>query len=519
MRIHTGFRVLGSGRFLHVAYLAALLVFLTLSPAALIGQNQIEQNSSRQNPEQVRIDRRAFKSLTHMPHRDALAGRGGAAHPSSPGAPAVAPQLNVFDGSLYIVGPTVTPTSTAPEAEEHIAVSPQNSGVLLAAISDFALNGGFNTTKYAFSADNGGTWAESYIPLDPLFGLPATGDGFFWFANSDPVVAIDTQGNAFLADLYLDAIDNGNGFYVSVANANTGFNFTVDATLPVKTNPDATATELEDKPWITVDNSRSATSGNVYASWSHFSDANTDYIAFSRSTHHAVTWSPLMRISPPSQDGAVQGSSLAVGPLGEIYLVYELFLAGNQVQQFLAKSADGGATFSSPVAVTPVFNDLTFSSTYRKNSFAAIAVNPLSGLVYMIYADQPGANSQVEFTRSADGGATFSSPIAINDSAAGQRFFPALAVDPSGALHMSWFDTRNSPSDASLYDVYATFSRNDGATFASNAQVTAASANAGTTTFIGDYAGIAAAGGFAHPVWTNGGGNNGQLQTSALQLP
>jgi len=517
MRIDTGFRFPGIRCFSPVTYLAALLVFTMLSPASLIGQDQLGQN-----PEQVPIDRRAFKTLTHMPHRNALAGGGAAAvattTPSSPAPPNIGP-LDLFDGSQYMVGPTVTPTTTAPEAEEHIAVSPQDSGVLLAAISDFALNFGFNTTKYTFSTNNGATWTERYIPLDPLFGLPATGDGFFWLANSDPVVAIDTQGNAYLSEVYLDAIDNGNGLYVSAANAGTGFNFTIGSTLPVKTNPDASTTALEDKPWITVDNSSAATNGNVYASWSHFSDPNTDYIAFSRSTDHATTWSPLMRISPSSQDGAVQGSGLAVGPQGEIYLVYELFLAGNHVQQWLAKSTDGGLTFTSPAAVTPVFNDLAFTSTYRKNSFAAIAVSPVNGSVYMIYADQPGSNSRMEFTMSTDGGSTFSPPVAINDSPAGQRFFPAVAADSAGNLHASWFDTRNSPSDVSLYDVYATFSRNDGASFANNARITAASANAGTTTFIGDYAGIAAAGGFAHTVWTNGGGNNGRLQTSALQLP
>jgi hypothetical protein len=240
---------------------------------------------------------------------------------------------------------------------------------------------------------------------------------------------------------------------------------------------------------------------------------------FSRSTNHGRTWSPLKRISPPLQDGAVQGSSLAVGPKGEIYLVYEVFYAGNQCQQFLAKSRNGGVSFTIPVAVTPVFNDLTFSSTYRKNSFASVGVNPLNGYLYMIYADQPGVNSQVEFTMSTDGGKTFSAAAAINDSRNGQRFFTALATDSAGNLHASWFDTRNSAGNTALYDIYATFSKDGGLTFANNARVTAAPADAGTTSFIGDYSGIAAAGGYAHPVWTNGGGNSGQLQTSALQLP
>ncbi len=463
------------------------------------------------------LDRRAAQSITHMPRRDNIVTRS-AVPQIEPNASSTPSPLATFTSSQYLVGATITPTSTVPEAEEHIAVAPGNSNVLLAAISDFA--GGFNMTKYAFSTNNGASWTESYVPVDPIFGFLETRDGNYWLANSDPVVAIDKGGRAFLADLYLDAIDNGNGFYVSVATISSGFDFTVAATYKVKSNPSSTTTQLEDKPWIAVDNSANTTTvGHVYASWSHFYNSTTDYIAFSRSTNHGQSWSSLKRISPSSQDGAVQGSMIAVGPHGEIYIVYEVFYTGNQCQQFLAKSVDGGTTFSTPVPVTPIFNDLTFSSSYRKNSFASIAVSPVNGYVYMIYADQPGANSQLEFILSSDGGVTFTTPTAVNDSSDGQRFFPALAVDKGGRLHLSWFDTRNSPTDASLYDVYATFSINNGASFATNARVTAASANAGTTSFIGDYAGIAAQGGFAHPVWTDGGGNNGQLQTATLKLP
>jgi hypothetical protein len=42
--------------------------------------------------------------------------------------------------------------------------------------------------------------------------------------------------------------------------------------------------------------------------------------------------------------------------------------------------------------------------------------------------------------------------------------------------------------------------------------------NSGSASFIGDYSGIAAAGGNAHPVWTSGGFNNGQLQTAVLTV-
>jgi len=86
-------------------------------------------------------------------------------------------------------------------------------------------------------------------------------------------------------------------------------------------------------------------------------------------------------------------------------------------------------------------------------------------------------------------------------------------------IHVSWFDTRNSPGNTAFYDIFATYSRDSGGTFAPNARVTSTLVNAGTASFIGDYAGIAAAAGFAHPVWTSGGFNNGSLETAVLQVP
>ncbi|MBI3695567.1 MAG: hypothetical protein HY238_12110 [Acidobacteria bacterium] len=109
----------------------------------------------------------------------------------------------------------------------------------------------------------------------------------------------------------------------------------------------------------------------------------------------------------------------------------------------------------------------------------------------------------------------------INDVSTGQQFMPSVTVD-SGIIHASWFDTRNS-SSTSQYDIYATYSKDGGAHFGTNARVTSGLVNAGNSSFIGDYAGIAAGPVssvyYAHPVWTSGGFNNGQLQTAALTTP
>lgn len=433
-----------------------------------------------------------------------------------------------FSGTRYIVGPEVFASSTVPEAEEYIAIDPLNPSLLVSAISDFSLRGGYNTTKYSFSAAKGspGSWSQHFVPRNAA-GLPVTADGHSWQANSDPVVAIDRLGNVYLSSLYLTSATNANnfgpnGFYVAVANVTTGVKFSASSVHAVKTNPSQSTTSLEDKPWITVDNSSNAsTTGHVYAVWTHFSGNNstaTDMIYFSRSTTQGKTWSSPLRINPASQNGAVQGAQVAVGPGGEVYIAYEVFYSGGQRRQFLTKSINGGSSFSAPVAITPFFNDLSFASTYRTNSFCSLAVNPVSGHVYVVYSDQPSSSAQVEFISSTTaGGLLFSAPQVINDQATGQHFFPSIATDNLGNIHSSWFDTRNSATGSSHYDVYATRSVNNGASFAPNARVSPAIISAGSAAFIGDYAGIAAAHGIAHPVWTTGGFNNGRLATATLQ--
>ncbi|HKA52502.1 MAG TPA: hypothetical protein VKJ47_02465, partial [Candidatus Binatia bacterium] len=416
-----------------------------------------------------------------------------------------------FSGSAETAGTAVGPTTTLPEAEEHIAVNPNNAANLVAAVSDFSLRGGYNTTKYVYSTSGGasGGWRENFVPL--VNGSPATRDGRTWEANSDPVVAIDKAGNVYLADLYFNDSDNANGLYVSAASLSAGVNFTAAATYAVAANPSPTTNVSEDKEWIAVDNNN----GNVYVSWTRFV-GSSDSILLSCSTTHGQVWSAPAQINPTSQNGAVQGSQVAVGPFGEVYVVYEVFYVGGVRRHFLAKSTSGcttgGMIFSAPVGITPYFNELRFNSTYRKNSFASLAVSPVKPVgpanvaVYVVYADQPSnqAGAEVEFIRSTDGGSSFSPPVVLNDNSTGQQFMPAVTTDEKGAIHVSWFDTRNSSSSAS-YDVYATYSGTGGVSFHPNVRVTPSRVSAGSASFIGDYAGVAAAAGNAHPVWTSGG--------------
>ncbi len=499
-------------------------------------------SSAQQTSDTVPLDEAAI-FRTHVAHRNANLWRSqsgssttsnGVGNSAKPGGGGGG---SIFAGTPYAVGDTVTPTKTAPEAEEHIAVHPLDSTILVAAISDFSVTGGWNRTKYAYSLTNVSGWSESFVALDGN-NRPVTSDGQSWDANSDPVVAIDNYGNVYLANLYFNATNgnSANGLYVSVDNVSGSVSFTQAATYPVATNLNPSTNVDEDKEWIAVDPTRIVAcpsgspnpNGNaVYASWTRFI-GSSDAIVFSRSLDCGKTWTPAIQVSPTNQNGGVQGSAVAVGPNGKVYVVWEVFFIGGQRRHYLSTSSDGGATFipATPVQSSFTFTELKFNSTYRKNSFPALAVSPTNGDVYVVYADQPSntVGAQIEFMKSTNGGLTFSNPVVINDVSTGQQFFPAVAVDGEGVIHVSWFDTRKGSGSTALYDIYATHSTDAGAHFTPNAKVTGSIINAGNASFIGDYSGIAAAtdasgNHYAHPVWTSGGFNGGKLQTATLQVP
>src|SRR6266446_4237637 len=311
--------------------------------------------------------------------------------------------------SPYGVGPTITSTTTQPEAEEEIAADPSDTlgNNLIAAISDFSQPSGFNFTKWALSTDGGSTspWNENFVPYNSSTGLLLTSDGRSWNANSDPVLAFDKSGNVYLSDLYI-AIDSqgritSEGLYVSTdtfgnlqqPGGNFGHTYRVRANLNNKKT-----FSLEDKPWIAVDNSSTVSAGYVYASWSHFTGCknqfspflgyyltcSSDVLYLAYSTNHGQNWSTPTVINPSGQNNAVQGSQVAVGPDGKVYVAYEFFGSGDQRQQYLAVGTwnNGKLSFAAPFAVTPAFSDLNFAGCanciagYRVNSFPALAVGP-----------------------------------------------------------------------------------------------------------------------------------------------
>jgi PKD repeat protein len=98
---------------------------------------------------------------------------------------------------------------------------------------------------------------------------------------------------------------------------------------------------------------------------------------------------------------------------------------------FYRRSTDGGATFSPPLKVNVAG---TFAS---ESAFAVDA----TGRIFVAWSGRAASETtpRIYFARSTDGGATFSAPLAVNGTG-GYAILPAIAADANGNIVVAWFD-------------------------------------------------------------------------------
>src|SRR5205807_205562 len=216
-----------------------------------------------------------------------------------------------------------------------------------------------------------------------------------------------------------------------------------------------------------------------------------------------VTWSPLVEIN--GSTAALQGSQPMFLPNGNVVIVYWNFGSRTSPFQRLESvvSTDGGATFSAPhqISLATEWNE----PSIRSGSFLpSAAVDRTTGNIYVVYQtvlDGP----RVAFTKSTDGGVTWSAPIAISDNPTGAGVFnPAINVSPDGqTLSVVFYDHRDNPGSDTLVDLYMAQSLDGGASWGRNFRLTSISTDASLTPLttdpdgnatgymLGDYLGVA----------------------------
>jgi len=353
-------------------------------------------------------------------------------------------QVNVDSDGNNILGDAAN--------ESSITVDPTNHNRMAIGWRQFnSVQSDFRQGGWGFTTDAGTTWTFPGVLEDNVF-------------RSDPVLGSDEAGNFFYLSLLESFCEN---MYGSMDFGQTW----------TRLQPDGDAGG-GDKQWFTIDKTDGTGHGFQYQAWSTAAPCNGFGSQFSRSTDGGITW--MNPVAIPSQP--VWGT-LDVDTNGN------LFIGGGDFGSsfFCVRSSNA----QNP-AVTPTF-DQNVSVNLGGSVLFGAPINPggLAGQIFLA-VDRSGTatnnniymlatvqqfnasnGSDIMFSRSTDGGMTFSSPQRITDDPVDQNkwhWFGTLAVAPDGRIDSVWLDTRNAANNTDSQLFYS-WSTDGGVTWAPNVAV------------------------------------------------
>ena len=335
----------------------------------------------------------------------------------------------------------------------------------------FTASGGGQRVAFSYSTDNGTTWAPNI--LMPVATLTR---------QSDPWLSLAPDETAYFTRIEY----NGTGTYGGIS-----VSATVDGEVWGPTRFYSDAPNFADKESAAVD-----ANGDLLWVWNM--DMTTSPwrqdLAFARSSDGGTTWSPKVLVN--DQEGTI-GGFVAAHPNDTVLATWWGY---NRDDILFDRSFDGGATWGPDVPV----NDIP-GMAYDPNGsdwvfpLPAMAVSP-NGTIYVVWLDPRNGNFDIMFSRSSDGGTTWSPNLQLNDDATTARqWMPDLALDPYGGVHVAWMDDR-----LGEHNVFYVNSTDGGTTWGPNVRVS----DVGTSVSFsrpGDYLALESdAEGNIAVVWTDG---------------
>lgn len=475
--------------------------------------------------------------------------------------------------------------------ETWMAVDPNSSDHVLASYNDYRRGDGTCGTSY--SLDAGKTWADSTVPNGFVRGAGFGAARQYFQASGDTSVAYDSRGNAYLScQMFLRGAgttpnaDQSSGLYVFRSTGTDGASWNFPARPVAEHNDVAGAGNyLLDKQLMAVDASRTSRyRDRVYVTWTTFAEDGSAYIYGAYSKDYGESFSAPVLISrdsgrcgntyglptPQGRCNENQFSQPFTAPDGTLYVTYANFNnaesgTDNRNQMLLARSTDGGASFSAPVlageyyelpdcastqgqnagrgcvpergsgqnsyfrasqypigAVDPTDPQrvlLTYGSYVNRNSneqtgctptgFSAFGINTYTGV------KNGGCNNDIVVSTSTNGGRSFSGgsidprlmPVVTSaeHQAKSSQFWQNAAFSPDGTFAVSYYDRQYGTDESTGYSDISLSVSTDRVNY-SHRRVTSSPMPPPTQfagAFLGDYMGLAVSADSAYPLWSD----------------
>ena len=414
------------------------------------------------------------------------------------------------------------------EVEPHIAINPANPNNLIGTWQqDRWSNGASQGIAVGVSFDAGATWASRPLAVSRCGGGNAANGGEYERA-SDPWVTFSPNGIAYQLSLGVSGaqFEAGAISAMLVSRSTDGGRSWAN---PVALIRDG-APFLNDKNSITAD---ATDSRYVYAVWDRVSTDNRGPTLFARTTDGGTTWEPARVTYDPGVGNQTIGNIIAVLPDGSLINFFtQLNTAGASLAGSFAvmRSADKGLTWSTPITISSFLgigtrDPETGAAIRDSGSLGQISVGP-QGQLYVVWQDarfSNGARDAIAFSRSIDGGSTWTAPLRVNADASVQGLIPSVNARADGTIGVSYFDMRSNTVDPTtlLTDYWLATSR-DGVNWTDrriSAPFDLTLAPVARGYFLGDYMGLTSAGANFYPLYVRTNNANVANRNDVFMTP
>ena len=409
----------------------------------------------------------------------------------------------------------VLPRTTSWQSEVDIKRHPTNPNIMFGSSNAFNNSGSLFISEGVYVTTNGGV---SWFGTDTLQGAPITNHG------GDPGITIDKNGTFIMSHLGYST----SGMFANYST-NNGATWSANYTI---------TTGSQDKNLAGTDDAPSSPYyGRSYVVWSLFNLASPP-IGISYTSNGGVNWSSVIQINTSVSGHYSQGCDVAVGPNGEVYVVWAAPISSSPFTEDFAgfaKSTNGGVNWT---VTNNAFDMNGVRSTnfngwgIRTNSFPRISVDrsggARNGWVYVVTSganiSPAGSDADILLYKSTNSGTSWSSGVRVNQDALNNgrvQWFPAVRVDEAGGVNVVYYDNRTTADSAEIY-----LSRSlDGGTTFSDVLVSdhkykpkpiTLSGIAGG--YAGDYIGVTSGAGKLWPIWMDDITGIYQAWTTGVQI-
>jgi hypothetical protein len=403
---------------------------------------------------------------------------------------------------------------TSPRSESDIRINYWNPSLIIAASNNISASG---QQAQFYSSNGGATWGQTFLPLTST-------DSF----HSDPTVDWTSDGTAWSTTIGI----KGNTLKMrAYKSTNNGATWTFDNTF-------SGSQRSTDKQIMWADHSATSPfKDTIYVCWHNGTPLYVN-------RHTAAGWgaSPI-QVSGAESSGTAIGCDVRTNLAGDAFAFWP---TTSNRRIVVAKSTNGGASWGAGIVIATTFDgyDIGIPSFNNRRALIYVSGGAYGSNVYATWVDlsgetgctaaanEPGSNAasacktRVWFSRSTNGGTTWSAPVKINNQAGkNDQFNQWFVVDETtGRIGVMYYDTVNDTTRKKT-DVYFQSSTDGGLTWSAATKVTTAMtdetiAGADSGNQYGDYNSLSAYAGQFFPSWTDRRNNaKEEIWTAPIQEP